>query len=68
MGVLHLFNISKEPSPHPQVAMAITPNETQPACSDLIISAHEALMEASASNRERFKDVVDELRHGKPDT
>jgi len=68
MGVLHLFNISKEPCPHPQVAMAITPNETQPACSDLIISAHEALMEASASNRERFKDVVDELRHGKPDT
>ncbi len=68
MGVLHLFNISKETSPQPQVAMAITPNETQQACSDLIISAHEALMEASASNRERFKDVVKELRNEKTDT
>ncbi len=68
MGVFHLFNISKDPCPHPQVAMAITPVETQQACSDLIISAHEALMDASACNRERFKDVVDELRNQKPDT
>jgi len=68
MGVLHLFTLSQAACPQPQVAMAITPNDTQQACSDLIISAHEALMEASASNRERFKDVVDELRHEKADT
>jgi len=68
MGVLHLFTISQVSCPQPQVAMAITPNDTPHACSDLIISAHEALMEASASNRERFKDVVDNLRHEKADT
>jgi len=68
MGVLHLFTLSQAACPQPQVAMAITPDKTQQACSDLIISAHEALMEASASNRERFKDVVDELRHEKADT
>jgi len=68
MGVSHLFTLSQAPCPQPQVAMAITPNDTQQACSDLIISAHEALMEASASNRERFKDVVENLRHEKADT
>ena len=68
MGVLHLFTLSQAPCPQPQVAMAITPNNTQQACSDLIISAHEALMEASASNRQKFKDVVEELRHEKADT
>lgn len=68
MGVLHLFTISHDPCPQPQVAMAITPNDTQQACSELILSAHEALMEASASNRQKFKDVVDSLRHQKADT
>ncbi|PTY04872.1 hypothetical protein DB347_19430 [Opitutaceae bacterium EW11] len=67
MGVLHLFNVSHDPSPQPQVAMAITPNDTQQACSELILSAHEALMEASASNRQKFKDVVESLRHEKPE-
>lgn len=68
MGVLRLFTISHEPCPRPQVAMALTPSGTQQACSDLILSAHEVLMEASASNREKFKDVVDSLRHDQPNT
>lgn len=68
MGVLHLFMIKDDPGPHPQVTMAITSSESQQACTDLILSAHEALMEASANNREKFKDVVEELRHDKADT
>jgi phosphoserine phosphatase RsbU/P len=62
MGVLHLLTISHDPCPHLHVAMAITPTESPHACAELILSAHEALMDASASNRERFKDVVDTLR------
>jgi hypothetical protein len=65
MGVLHLFTISQSPCPQPQVAMDITPNDTPQACSDLIISAHEALMEASTSNRQKFEDVVKTLRDQK---
>ena len=68
MGVLQFFNISQEPCPQPQVAMAITPTESPQTCSDLIISAHEALMEASVSNRQKFQDVVDTLRNQKMDT
>lgn len=62
MGVLHQFAISYEPCPRPEVAMAITPSVPPQACSDLILSAHETLMDVSASNRQRFKDVVDALR------
>jgi hypothetical protein len=68
MGVLHLLNISHDPCPHLHVAMSITPEEMPRACSELILSAHEALMDASASNREKFKDVVDTLRDPKPKT
>jgi serine phosphatase RsbU (regulator of sigma subunit)/anti-anti-sigma regulatory factor len=68
MGVLHLFTVKDDPGPHPEVTMAITSSESQQACTDLILSAHEALMEASVNNREKFKDVVEELRHEKADT
>jgi serine phosphatase RsbU (regulator of sigma subunit)/anti-anti-sigma regulatory factor len=68
MGVLQLFTINRTPCPQPEVSMDITPVDPHQACSDLIISAHEALIEASASNRERFKEVVDNLRHEKADT
>lgn len=68
MGVLHLFTIKNEPSPHPLVTMAITSGEPQQACTDLILSAHEALMEASVNNRQKFTDVVKALRHDKTDT
>jgi len=68
MGVLHLLSVSHDPCPHLHVAMAITPAETPRACSELILSAHEALMDASASNREKFKGVVETLRDPKPKT
>lgn len=62
MGVLALFTITHEPSPVAEKSMAISLNDTRQACSDLILSAHEALMEASASNRQKFKEVVETLR------
>ena len=68
MGVLHLFTIKTDPGPHPQVSVAITSGESQQACTDLILSAHEALMEASVNNRQKFTEVVDALRHEKSDT
>lgn len=62
MGVLALFNISHDACETAEIPMAVAPNDTQQACSELILSAHEALMEASASNRQKFKEVVDTLR------
>lgn len=62
MGVLRFFEISYEACPQPQVAMDVTPNEPRRACSDLILSAHEALMDVSESNRQKFRDVVESLR------
>jgi serine phosphatase RsbU (regulator of sigma subunit)/anti-anti-sigma regulatory factor len=62
MGVLRFFEIDYEPCPQPQVAMDVTPNEARQACSDLILSAHEALMDVSESNRQKFRDVVESLR------
>jgi hypothetical protein len=67
MGVLVRFTISHEPCPPPEQPLTITPVDTREACSSLILSAHEALMAASADNRQRFKDVVDSLRHEKSD-
>jgi hypothetical protein len=68
MGVLHLFTIQDDPGPHPLVLVAVTSSESHQACTDLILSAHEALMEASANNRQKFTDVVEALRHDKTDT
>jgi anti-anti-sigma factor len=33
---------------------------------DIILAAHEALIAANPSNAERFKDVLDYLKHGTP--
>jgi phosphoserine phosphatase RsbU/P len=65
MGVLHHFSINHERAPSIEIPIPVAPNDTKQACSDLILSAHEALMEASASNRQKFKEVVDALRHQK---
>jgi serine phosphatase RsbU (regulator of sigma subunit)/anti-anti-sigma regulatory factor len=62
MGLLSLFNISNEACFIPDTSMDVTPNATQQAASEIILSAHEALMEASESNRQRFKGVVDTLK------
>lgn len=62
MGVLHLFTITHERCPTIQIPIPVAANDTKQACSELILSAHEALMEASSSNREKFQQVVDALR------
>ncbi len=62
MGLLALFNISHDPCPIPDTPISIESNTSQQAASDIILSAHEALMEASESNRQRFKGVVDTLK------
>jgi len=67
MGVFKTFIIDEHPCPQPEVSLDITPNQSQQACTDLILSAHEALSEASASNRQKFTDVVTSLRFAKPE-
>jgi len=62
MGLLALFNISNDPCMIPDTPISVSPNATQQAASEIILSAHEALMEASESNRQRFKGVVDTLK------
>ena len=66
MGVLGLFEIDHTPCPPPQAPLPIEPGDMRETCSDLILSAHEALMEASASNHQRFKEVVSVLRQKNP--
>lgn len=68
MGVLDLFTISHEPCPTPDAPLAIEAAESQAPCSDLILAAHEALMEASANNQQRFKELVSTLREQQPTT
>lgn len=63
MGLLPQFTISHEPCPLPEAQMSVVPTEGGEACSELILSAHQALVELSSTNRERFKDVVDSLRN-----
>ena len=65
MGVLDQFNISHDACPAPEAEMPLK-GELRGDCSELILSAHEALMEASASNRQRFKDVVASFKQEKP--
>lgn len=61
MGILDRFSISHDPCPTTTRDIVLAPNESREACSELILSAHQALMEASASNQQRFKDVVTSL-------
>jgi phosphoserine phosphatase RsbU/P len=62
MGVLNRFTVSHEPTPRFDAPIAVEPSATHQACSELILSAHEALMEASVNNRQQFEDVVAALR------
>lgn len=64
MGVLEQFQRSHDPCQPFDSPIAIEPGEASEACSELILLAHEALMDASESNRRRFEDVVASLRHG----
>ena len=58
MGIWDLFQTSIVATPETDIALDVTLDATPGACSDLILSAHEALMGASEENRLRFKDVV----------
>jgi len=58
MGIFEHFQISGEAAPETDTPLAVNLNATPAVCSDLIVSAHEALMEASEDNRRRFQDVV----------
>lgn len=66
MGVLERFTVSHEPCPPFESPIAIEPSVSREACSELILAAHEALMEASANNRQRFGEVVASLRAQTP--
>lgn len=58
MGIFEHFQISEAAAPDTDTPLAVSLDATPAACSDLILSAHEALMEASEENRRRFEDVV----------
>jgi len=62
LGVLERFTISHEICPRIEQTMEVSRVQTREACSELILSAHEALMEASVDNRLRFQDVVGSMR------
>ncbi len=62
MGILDQLTIGHDPLPPIERPILIEATESQEVCSELILSAHEALMEASVSNRQRFGDVVAALR------
>lgn len=68
LGMLAQFTISHEFCPTAEKEIAPTPGGGGEAPADIILSAHEALMEVSATNRQRFKEVVESLRdeHGNP--
>lgn len=62
LGVLDRFSVSHEICPRVEQAMEVSRVQTREACSELILSAHEALMEASVDNRLRFQDLVGSMR------
>ena len=62
LGVATRFNISHEICPRPEHPMELARVQSREACSEIILSAHEALMEASVDNRMRFQDVVGSMR------
>ena len=61
MGIFEHFQMSGEPSPVIDTPLTVNMDVTPAACSDLILSAHEALMATSEENRRRFQDVVGAL-------
>ena len=59
MGIFDHLRLSAQATPAIDSPLAVAQDATRAACSDLILSAHEALMEASEENRRRFQGVVD---------
>lgn len=66
MGIFEQFKISEKAAPVIDTPLDVAAEATSSACSDLILSAHEALMEASEENRERFRDVVGSFAEKSP--
>ncbi|PTX94597.1 SpoIIE family protein phosphatase [Opitutus sp. ER46] len=62
IDVADQFTLSHEPCPPMQAPIAIEPMDTKQPCSELILSAHQALMDASSRNYQRFGAVVAALR------
>ena len=58
MGIFEHFKISEQGAPEIDTPLDVAMDASSAACSDLILSAHEALSEASEENRLRFQDVV----------
>ena len=58
MGIFDRFQISETAAPETDTSLAVTLDASSATSSDLILSAHEALMEASEENRQRFQGVV----------
>jgi len=59
MGIAERFQTSEAPTPIIDTPLEVATEATPTVCTDLILSAHEALMETSEENRRRFQDVVD---------
>ncbi len=63
LGLDHLLTITKEgASQSPRTVQMEQLSQTKGDNAETILEAHEALVEASPSNLERFKDVLDYLR------
>ena len=62
MGILDSLRVTDAPAPPIAREFRATSEISREAASDLILSAHESLMEASEDNRKRFEDLVQSLR------
>ena len=62
LGLQERFTVDDEPPPEGDALQdeAVEPGEGDP--SDLILAAHESLMDSSDDNRQRFRAVVDLIR------
>jgi hypothetical protein len=62
MGLLDSLRVTDAPAPPITRESRATSQISRVAASDLILSAHESLMEVSEDNRKRFEDLVRSLR------
>ncbi|HUT24988.1 MAG TPA: PP2C family protein-serine/threonine phosphatase, partial [Sumerlaeia bacterium] len=62
LGLLDRLKISDRPAPKPDRLFLMPAGLAAKDPSDLILSAHESLMDASEENRRRFRAVVDLVR------
>ncbi len=58
MGILNCFQLSDDPVPETDTPMSVSAEASRETYVEVILSAHEALMETSDENRRRFQEVV----------